>query len=74
MKALMHRHVDIHRHNMFTESTKKIKSLLEKLVEDVEKLLLAKAEEVFHLIKRDHTRVVVGGDSSSTKQLPREQR
>ena len=74
MKNLMTRHVDTHRHKMFTESTAKVESLLEKLIEDTEKLLLAKADEVFHSIKRDYTRVVVGRDNSNTKQLPREQR
>jgi hypothetical protein len=74
MKNLMACHVDTHRHKMFTESTAKVESLLEKLIEDTEKLLLAKADEVFHSIKRDYTRVVVGRDNSNTKQLPREQR
>jgi hypothetical protein len=74
MEARIHHHVDVHSHNMFEKSTKKVESLLAKLVEDVEKLLLAKVDEVFHSIKRDYTRVVVEGDSSNTKQLPREQR
>ena len=74
MKNLMARHVDTHRHKMFTESTAKVESLLEKLIEDTEKLLLAKADEVFHSIKCDYTRVVVGRDNTDAKQLPREQR
>lgn len=73
MKALMQNHVVSHRHDMFTESIQKVETLLGKLVEDVEKLLLAKADEVFHSVKRDYTRVVIGGDTNS-EQLPREQR
>jgi hypothetical protein len=72
MKSLMAGHVDTERHEMFNLSAKKVENLLRILIQDVEKILLAKADEVFLSLKRDYTRVVLG--TSNTKQLPREQR
>jgi hypothetical protein len=73
MKDLMARHVDTQRHTMFNRSTSKVESLLGALVEEVEKILLAKADEVFFSLKRDYVRAVIG-DTGSTTQLPRDQR
>jgi hypothetical protein len=73
MKNLMACHVDTQRHTMFNRSTSKVESLLGGLVEEVEKILLAKADDVFLSLKRDFVRAVIG-DTGSTTQLPRDQR
>ncbi len=72
MKALMSRHVDGVRHQMFQDSTNAVKKSLKKLVKDVEDFMLGKADEVFISVKRDYEAVVLGRHAASAQQLPRE--
>lgn len=74
MKALMSRHVDGVRHQMFNDSTNAVKNSSKKLVKDIEDFLLGKADEVFISVKRDYESVVLGRRADAAHQLPREQR
>jgi hypothetical protein len=73
MKAMMSRHVESVRHQMFTDSTNAVQKLLRKLIKDIEDFLLGKADQVFISVKRDYESVVLGRQAA-THQLPREQR
>ena len=73
MKAMMSRHVEGVRHQMFSDSTNAVQKSLEKLIKDIEDFLLGKADEVFISVKRDYESVVLGRQAA-THQLPREQR
>jgi hypothetical protein len=73
MKAMMSRHVEGARHQMFSDSTNAVQKLLRKLIKDIEDFLLEKADQVFISVKRDYESVVLGRQAA-THQLPREQR
>jgi hypothetical protein len=73
MKAMMSRHVERVRDQMFTDSTNAVQKLLRKLIKDIEDFLLGKADQVFISVKRDYESVVLGRQAA-THQLPREQR
>jgi hypothetical protein len=73
MKAMMSRHVEGIRHQMFSDSTNAVQKLLRKLIKDIEDFLLEKADQVFISVKRDYESVVLGRQAA-THQLPREQR
>jgi hypothetical protein len=73
MKAMMSRHVEGTRHQMFSDSTNAVQKLLRKLIKDIEDFLLEKADQVFISVKRDYESVVLGRQAA-THQLPREQR
>ena len=73
MKAMMSRHVERVRHQMFSDSTNAVQKLLRKLIKDIEDFLLGKADQVFISVKRDYESVVLGRQAA-THQLPREQR
>jgi hypothetical protein len=73
MKAMMSRHVEGVRHQMFSDSTNAVQKLLRKLIKDIEDFLLEKADQVFISVKRDYESVVLGRQAA-THQLPREQR
>ena len=73
MKAMMSRHVDGVRRQMFNDSTNAVKNSLKKLVNDIQDFMLEKADEVFMSVKRDYEAVVLG-IHAATQQLPREQR
>ena len=57
MKAMMSRHVDGVRHQVFNDSTSAVKNSCKKLVKDIEDFLLTKADEVFVSCKRDYEAV-----------------
>jgi hypothetical protein len=73
MKAMMSRHVEGTRHQMFSDSTNAVQKLLRKLIKDIEDFLLEKADQVFISVKRDYESAVLGRQAP-THQLPREQR
>jgi hypothetical protein len=73
MKAMMNRHIEGVRHQMFSDSTNAVQKLLKKLIKDIEDFLLGKADEVFISVKRDYESAVLGRQAA-THQLPREQR
>ena len=75
IKAAMASHVENKRGSMFEDSTKHVLGLLKNMVKEAEDSLSEGVDEVFLSIKRDYTRVVVGGDAAANVQLlPREQR
>jgi uncharacterized protein YeeX (DUF496 family) len=73
MKAMMSRHVEGVRHQMFSDSTNAVQKLLRKLIKDIENFLLEKADQVFMSVKRDYESAVLGRQAA-THQLPRERR
>lgn len=63
MKAAMNHHVDQERHVMFRDSAMETMERLKMMIQNQERIMSDRADEVFVLMRRDYRSVLGGGDT-----------